>query len=284
MPNPKRPAPKQPPPRAKDAEVGELFAMPPEQFVKRRDELVAKLKARGAGKAASLVKALDKPTLAAWVVNQLARESPAQIAELLEAASRLRKVQAGALKRQVSAEELRSAAHAEREALGALIRRAGDVLRAANRSESSGLLGRIESTLHAHAVGTTQQRELLRGGRLTHESVAAGFGGLLEREPQASAPAARRSPRPAAEDLRQVRAALREAEREVNRLRTVARTARKRAQRLQGRADRLSAQAGQAQSEAAAASRHAAEAERRLEAGIEAAGRAQSRLSARRAS
>jgi hypothetical protein len=111
------------------ADLGQLFATAPEQFVAARDNLVAKLKASGSTKAASAIKGLPKPTLVVWVINQLGRSHPELVESLVESGDRLRQLQAHALRgRSTSADNFRAASQAQREAMGALIRAAGQVL------------------------------------------------------------------------------------------------------------------------------------------------------------
>jgi len=60
-----------------DAEVEGLYGLPLEEFIKARDAL-ARRRAREAGKeAGAAVKALRKPSVAAWALNQLARRAAA---------------------------------------------------------------------------------------------------------------------------------------------------------------------------------------------------------------
>src|SRR5215813_6071110 len=164
---------------ASDAYLDQLFETAPEDFVATRNELVARLNAIGQRKVASELKALGKPTVPVWAINQLARREPDKVAALLDAANQLRSTQARALRNRASAEHLRSTAQAEREAIRTLLRSAQEVLREANRADTPGLLGRVESTLHAHAVGNPADRELLRRGRLSREAQALGFAGLM---------------------------------------------------------------------------------------------------------
>ncbi len=169
-----------------------LFAVPPEKFVAARNELVSGLQASGNRKAASEIKALGRPSVAVWTINQLSRRQPEKVTALLEAGKRLRGSQRGLGGGPDSADELRASAHAERQVLRDLIRAAGDILSEADRKDTSSLLGRIESTLHAIATGSGDFGELLRAGRLTKEVDPEGFpspGGAFSISPAARAPA-----------------------------------------------------------------------------------------------
>ena len=250
---------------ASDAYLDQLFETKPEEFVATRNGLVAKLNALGKRRIASELKALRKPTVPVWAINRLARREPDNVAALLDAANQLRSTQAKALRNRTSADQLRSAAQAEREALRTLLRSAQEVMREANRPDTPGLLGRVESTLHAHAVGNPADRELLRRGRLSREAQALGFAGLLSSP--GAAVATRQAEAAAVQGpvLRQQARAERAAQQAANRLRSAASRAQRIAERLKGRAQRLAAEAVKAQKEAAAAEQNAAAARRRLD-------------------
>ena len=86
-----------------------LYRAPPEEFTAARNELASELNAAGDGDAAAKVKQLKRPTQAAWLVNRLSLDHPAEIRGLLEAADRLRKLH-GEFGRSESGERLREAA------------------------------------------------------------------------------------------------------------------------------------------------------------------------------
>jgi hypothetical protein len=89
----------------------ELFGLAPEEFVAARDELARRLRRDGDPEAARRVKALRRPPLSAWAVNQLARGKEPSVDRLLAAGERLRAAQQAALAGGDAA-ELRSAAKA----------------------------------------------------------------------------------------------------------------------------------------------------------------------------
>ncbi|WP_353650908.1 hypothetical protein ABLG96_08450 [Nakamurella sp. A5-74] len=70
------------------AQLGELYTGPPAEFVVRRKNLVAAVRAAGDKEAARAVAALRKPTTPAWVVNLLA-EDGRTAPELLELAAEI---------------------------------------------------------------------------------------------------------------------------------------------------------------------------------------------------
>jgi len=262
--------------KERDSELDRLFALSAEQFTNARNELVSKLKASGDQKRAAQVKALSKPTVAVWAINQLARLQPEKLAALLEAGERLRATQARDLRSKDSQVELlRGAVQSERQALGDLIRAAEEILANAGHPRSASLLGRIESTLHAIATGNSAERELLRAGHLDRELQAVGFpsaAGGVPTAPSSSHAAGQTAPRPAGEELQQLRAEVRRAQREERALSAALSKSEHVAQRLRLRAEQAEEAATQARRESAtaqqavgAAREALADAKRRLE-------------------
>ena len=154
---------------APDAEAERLYALEPEEFVPARDAAVKALRGDGKRAEAAAVAKLRKPSVAAWVVNRLARDEADLLEALLAAGAKLREVQlAGA-----AASELRAAISAEAKALDALMRPAG---RIAERSGSGRetALARARDTLHAAALDPDLAVEVRRGV-VVREQQAIGF-------------------------------------------------------------------------------------------------------------
>ncbi len=153
--------------------MAELFTVPPEEFVARRDQLVRELRQAGDKAAAGEVKALRRPTVAAWAVNQLAARHPEELSELVALGERLREAHGALLEgagtasiREITTEQRRLVAELTDTAVG-LLGKAGEAQRDA-----------IGHTLDA-AVADPAQGELVRAGRLTKELAApSGFGGF----------------------------------------------------------------------------------------------------------
>src|SRR5207244_9772120 len=81
---------------ALEAELDELYAAPPENFIRTRNDLAQRLKQAGQVDVAARVKQLRKPTVPLWAVNQLARRHRDEVRELLDAGDRLRAAQQAA--------------------------------------------------------------------------------------------------------------------------------------------------------------------------------------------
>lgn len=157
-------------------EISRLYALPPAEFTRARKELAKRLRADGENAAAMRVEDLRKPTVAAGLVNRLARAERMNVRALLTAGERLRTAQAKLL-RGGSPDGVHKAAADERKALNAL-------LAAARREEpSEAVLRRVEETLRAAAVDD-EARELLQQGRFLQERKPVGFGFGLEQPPR----------------------------------------------------------------------------------------------------
>ncbi len=79
------------------SEAGSLYRAAPETFTERRNELVVSLRADGRDAEAAAVKALRKPTIVAWGLDQLASQHPAELERLFAAGRDLRAAQQAAL-------------------------------------------------------------------------------------------------------------------------------------------------------------------------------------------
>ena len=122
------------------------------------------------------MKALAKPSLAAWAVNQLARKEPMQMRALTTAGERLRKAQSELLEGG-GPDELQAALHRQRDVVGALVESAQRILEAAGQAATEATLERVRRTLTAAAADEEGAR-LVELGRLTKELEPTGFGGL----------------------------------------------------------------------------------------------------------
>jgi hypothetical protein len=176
-----------------EQEVERLFGLAPEAFVAARDQLARQLRRDGDAQAAARVKALRRPPLSAWAVNQLARDRGRQLARLLDAGERLRAAHQAALAGG-GADELRAAARAERQAVAGLVEAALETLREAGHPTTDATRERVAATLHA-AAADPEAADLVRSGRLTSDLDPSGFGTALAAGgpvPAASPPKAKR--------------------------------------------------------------------------------------------
>ena len=227
-----------------DGIVDELYGLPLDEFTRARDAVARELRKSGRRDDAEAVKRLRKPSLAAWVVNRLARERSEEGRRLLAAADEARRAPDAA------AAELRSA-------LDALVRGARDVLEHEGRPAGDATLTRVASTLRA-AAADEAQRDALALGVLADELEPPGFEAMLGfvATPQAAPTSA--PPRPPRE------AADAERKRRIAAAREELADARAHARDLRRAADEAERLARQARSEAERADESVEQAERRL--------------------
>src|SRR5207302_1839782 len=75
---------------AVESAAGRLYGLPLEEFTKARDEHARVLRKDGDRAGADAVKALRKPSKAAWAINQVVRGQPDDVDALLAAGDRVR--------------------------------------------------------------------------------------------------------------------------------------------------------------------------------------------------
>ena len=120
----------------------------------------------GDKEGAAAIKALRKPSVVAWGLNQLGRRHPDDIDALLEAGDRLRRAQTAALEGGDPA-ELRDATKAEGAEVQALAGQARSILADAGRGGSPTQEERLAATLRAAAVEDVRDAlaKITRAGR-----------------------------------------------------------------------------------------------------------------------
>ncbi|MEU4685001.1 hypothetical protein [Streptomyces xinghaiensis] len=165
-----------------------LYALPPGEFIAARDRAAA---AAPRGERGA-IRALRRPSLAAWAVNLLVREDRSRTELLLRLGAELRT----AHQQPAGGGRLRELIGQQRQLVAALARRAGQLTADAGRPVSDAVLREVEDTVHAALADPDAARELARG-RLTRAfPPPSGFGVLpeatvLQLRPPSAAPAAR---------------------------------------------------------------------------------------------
>src|SRR5687768_8079280 len=187
-------AKKTPPRDSASAEVDALFRLPLAEFTGARNALAARLKKEGRGGEATAVKGLEKPSLAAWAVNQIYWDDRKEFDGLLAATAEFRAAQAGR-------RDPRPLLEARRDALLRLARKTLDKLREAGARPSPETARRVTNTLEA--LATLSPATDLVPGRLTRDVDPPGFealaGGAMASPRSAGTQASRVLPfRPAA--------------------------------------------------------------------------------------
>ncbi|MEV5966972.1 hypothetical protein AB0L70_34700 [Kribbella sp. NPDC051952] len=152
-----------------DRAVVELYGLEPERFIAARNRLVEVLRGQGDERSAAAVLGLRKPTVAAWLANQLVRADPEGIQTLTELGEQLREsyLSADSARRR----ELTRQRHDLVDNLVMIARSQAT----SGRRVSAQTVDRLAETLDAALVdpGAIQ---LLRTGQLTSALRHVGFG------------------------------------------------------------------------------------------------------------
>ena len=162
-------------------EFDKLFQMPLPEFTSARNALAAKLKKEGDTEGADRVKTLGKPSVSAWVANQLYWKYGKTFARLLAAGEQFRNAQSAQLSGKTA--DLRAPLEARREALAELTRHASDILRDTGHPPSPETMRRVTTTLEALATYGEQPGAPL-AGRLTGDVAPPGFEALAALVPR----------------------------------------------------------------------------------------------------
>jgi flagellar biosynthesis chaperone FliJ len=147
-----------------------LFDLPLDEFVGARNAAAKKAAAEGDTVGAARLRGLSKPTVAAWVVNQVARSHPDEVAHLVALGDELRA--ATAARDRAHLTELDRERRRQVDALVGEVSHAGEV---GGRAVSGEVLRRLGETLTA-AVLDPDAGDLVRAGRLTQALQYVGFG------------------------------------------------------------------------------------------------------------
>ncbi|MCU1677561.1 MAG: hypothetical protein JWM93_2319, partial [Frankiales bacterium] len=148
------------------ADGDELFELAPEDFVAARAALAKAVPEPDR----SRIKALRRPTVGAWLVNQLVRAHRESIEELLLVGTRLRAAQQSG-----RGDDLRTLATDRRRLTDGLVAAALDIAVEAGRTVTAELQAAVASSLDA-AVADAGLAKQLREARLTEPLSYAGFG------------------------------------------------------------------------------------------------------------
>jgi hypothetical protein len=237
-----------------ERELDELYGLPLEEWTRARNDLAARLRKAHQGEQADTVKALRKPSVPTWAINQLARREEGRMAALLAAGERLRKAQEQALRGKAVVGDVNAAARTEREAVRDLVNAARSILADVGHPATQPVLDRISQTLRAAAVDESSRAQL-EHGRLLEEVAGGGFGSLV---------AVRPVPRPRTDELREARERVKELRGKAKALAREAREADAAASRAERDAERAREQAQAKNEEAARVATVLAEAEAEL--------------------
>ena len=150
--------------------AGELYGLPPADFVAARTAHVRQAKGAKDAELARDVGALRKPSTAAWVVNLLVRRRRDDVEQLLRLGEALREAQSS-----LSGAELRDLNRTRHQVLTALGRQARALAADAGQRVSAGVAEEVQATLGA-ALADPDAADQVRAGRLTTALSYEGFG------------------------------------------------------------------------------------------------------------
>lgn len=150
----------------------ELYALPRDEFTAARNAAVKRAREHGDKALAEQIKALRRPSTAAWLVNALSREHPDEIRALMELGDGLRAAQD-----QLEGEALRQLSRQRHEVVHGLVQQARALARSAGQPASEAVTRELEDTFSA-AVNSSGAAQAVAGGRLTSALDPADTGGL----------------------------------------------------------------------------------------------------------
>lgn len=153
------------------AEVAdELYSLSPAEFTAARDEQARRVRAAGQRDLSGEIKKLARPTASAWLVNQLARQAPDELARLFDVGLALQEAQ-----RTLAGDRLRELSSKRRQVVADLLPLAAGLAADAGQPASAGVLGEVRATLEA-ALADPQAGDAVRSGHLTKALAYAGLG------------------------------------------------------------------------------------------------------------
>jgi hypothetical protein len=153
-------------------EVDALFKLAPEEFTAARNALVTRLKKSGRRDEAEQVKALRKPTITVWAVNQLYWKHPKAFDRLIASGNRLFETQASQFAGKAA--DLRGALDARRDAMSDLLALAAELLRDAGHHPTPDKMLRITTNLEAISTFGSRPAGPV-AGRLSNDLDPPGF-------------------------------------------------------------------------------------------------------------
>lgn len=160
-----------------------LYDAPLDDFIKRRDELVATVKADGDADLAATTKKLRRPSVGAWLVNLLVRRCREDVDELLAMADKLRSAH------DLDGDELRSLLTSRRECEARLLDAAREIAADHDQKVNQTALGEVRASFEA-ALADPQAAELILSGQLVkplgygdYADVLAAPGGASPAKP-----------------------------------------------------------------------------------------------------
>ncbi|MEU9228111.1 hypothetical protein AB0D40_27515 [Streptomyces massasporeus] len=153
-----------------DSVADELYALRPEEFTAARASAMASARTAGDRELAERIRALRKPSLAAWVSNLLVRGSPGEVEPLLRLGEGLRQAH-----QDLDGAQLRELSRRQHALIRALSLQARQLAKEAGHPIGESVQREVENTLHA-VLADPEAARAWAGGRLAKPlSAAVGF-------------------------------------------------------------------------------------------------------------
>ena len=162
-------------------DIDALFQLPLTEFTAARNALATRLKKAGDAEEAERVKALTKPSVPAWAVNQLYRQHRIIFDRLLDAGERFRNAQTSQLAGKPA--EIRAPLEARRAALSELAGHAAKILSEAGSAAAPDTMRRVTTTLEALST-YARIPDTPQAGRLIDDVQPPGFEALAALVPR----------------------------------------------------------------------------------------------------
>jgi hypothetical protein len=153
-----------------DEIADELYGLAPEDFTAARNAKAKEAKAAGEAELSDQVKALSKPTAAAWLANQLAREHLDDLESLALLGEEMREATAA-----LDGARLRELTPKRHEQVDSLVKQAVALAKGADRKVSADVAQKLRETLDAALVDPAAA-QAVRSGQLTSALRHVGFG------------------------------------------------------------------------------------------------------------
>jgi hypothetical protein len=150
--------------------AADLYALPPAEFTAARDELAKQARTAGQRDDAALIKKLTRPTVSAWLVNQLVRAAPGSMDRVYELGEALLAAQ-----QELAGDRLRELSVQRRQLIAELMPEVSGVAADAGVTASPAALDEVRATLEA-ALADAGARDAVRTGQLTRALSYAGIG------------------------------------------------------------------------------------------------------------
>ncbi|MBO0876782.1 MAG: hypothetical protein J2P19_25690, partial [Pseudonocardia sp.] len=157
-----------------DEAGGALYALPRDEFTRARDDLAKRARADGDRDLAAAIGRLRRPTVSAWLINQLARQRPERLEELAELGEALRDAHA-----RLDGTRLRRLSVRRRELVATLARLTRELAEQAGASVSE-TVGRELEDMLATALTSRGASRVLASGLLSSAKELADAGADAE--------------------------------------------------------------------------------------------------------